>query len=136
MSYQKFIALGNLGRDPELRYTPGGTPVCTVSMAVNRRWKQDGVPKEEVTWLNLEAWGGRAEFLHQYGSKGRKILVEGRIKIDQYEGTDGNTKYFTKIVVSEIQFADSNPNAGENGNAAPAAGPAATPEEVVGDVDF
>lgn len=104
--YQIFVCVGHLGRDPELRYTPQGTAVASGSIATNRRWKKDGELVEEVEWHNLVVWGGRGEFFGNYGRKGRLILVQGHIKTDKYE-KEGETKYFTKVVVDVIQFLDS-----------------------------
>ena len=107
--YQIVVIVGHLGRDMELRYTPNGTAVASGSVATNRRWKQDDELKEEVEWHNLTCWGGRGEFMGQYGKKGRLLLIQGRIKTDRYE-KDGETKYFTKIVVDVVQFLDSPPD--------------------------
>jgi single-strand DNA-binding protein len=86
--YQKILLVGNLGRDPELRYTPAGSPVCNFSLAVNRR-KNDA---DVVTWFRVVAWGSLGESCNTYLSKGRQVLVEGELLAD----TDGNPKVFTR----------------------------------------
>ena len=85
--YQKVIIVGNLGRDPELRYTPQGTPVTTLSVATNRRWTgADGSPQEETVWFRVTAWRQLAETCAQYLTKGRQVLVEGTLTPDRETG--------------------------------------------------
>lgn len=87
MSYQKLIIVGNLGRDPEMRYTPDGTPVTTLSVATNRQWtNRDGSQGEETVWFRVTVWGKSAESCAQYLSKGRQVLCEGRMKPDPETG--------------------------------------------------
>ena len=82
-NFNKVILAGNLTRDPELRYTPKGTAVVKLGMAINRTWKSEtGENKEEVTFVDVEAWDRQAEVIAQYMRKGRPILVEGRLKLD------------------------------------------------------
>jgi single-strand DNA-binding protein len=127
-SFNKVILAGNLTRDPELRYTPKGTAVAKIGLAVNRTWTtESGEKKEEVSFIEVEAWGRQAEVIAQYMKKGRPLLVEGRLKQDTWE--DKNTKQKQsklKVVLEGFSFIDS--NRGEAGSAAPApARPAATP---------
>ncbi len=85
--YQKVVIVGNLGSKPELRYTPQGDAVTTLRVAVNRRWTgQDGQPGEETTWFQVSVWGAQAEACHQYLTKGRLVLGEGRLIPDQASG--------------------------------------------------
>lgn len=85
--YQKIIIVGNLGRDPEMRYTPQGTPVTNLSVATNRKWTgADGTPGEETIWFRVSVWGKQAETCNQYLSKGRQVLVEGRLRPDPATG--------------------------------------------------
>lgn len=86
--YQKVIIVGNLGRDPELRYMPDGTAVTNMSVATNRTWKnrQTGEQEEEVTWFRVSVWGAQAEPCNQYLSKGRRVLVEGALQPDKETG--------------------------------------------------
>ncbi len=87
MSYQKIILVGNLGRDPEMRYTPDGTPVTSFSMAVNRRWtNSDGSQGEETAWFRVTAWRRLAETAAQYLHKGQQVMVDGQLSPDRATG--------------------------------------------------
>lgn len=87
MSYHKVILVGNLGRDPEMRYTPNGTPVTNLSVATSERWTgQDGQQQERTVWWRVSVWGRQAEAVNQYLAKGRQVLVEGRINPDPETG--------------------------------------------------
>lgn len=99
----KVILLGNLGRDPELSYTPGGMAVCKFSIATSKK-KQDGT--EVTSWHRLTAFGKQAEIIAQYVSKGQQLYVEGELSYGQYE-KDGITRYTTDIIVNEISFVGS-----------------------------
>jgi single-strand DNA-binding protein len=100
--------IGNLGKDPETRFTPKGNTVCSFSVAVNRRWKSEGESKEATDWFNIEAWGKLGEICQEYLSKGRLVFIEGRLQTDRYEH-EGETKYFTKVVASQMQILDRKP---------------------------
>ena len=94
--------IGNLGKDPETRFTPNGSKVCTFSLAVNRRWKSgDGTPKEATDWFNIEVWGRLGEICQQYLHKGSRIYLEGRLKTVKYD-QDGENRYFTKVVANQM----------------------------------
>lgn len=86
--YQKVIIVGNLGGDPEMRYMPDGTAVTNFSVATNRRWtdRASGEPREETTWFRVSVWGRQAETANQYLSRGRRVLVEGRLQADSQTG--------------------------------------------------
>lgn len=85
--YQKIIIIGNLGRDPEMRYTPDGRPVTNLSVATNRRWtNQDGSQGEETVWFRVSVWGGQAEPCNQYLAKGRQVFIEGTLSPDPNTG--------------------------------------------------
>lgn len=85
--YQKLTLVGNLGRDPEMRYTPNGKPVTTLSVATNRKWtKDDGTTGEETTWFRVSAWGRMAEVCNEHLAKGAAVLVEGTLKPDPQTG--------------------------------------------------
>ncbi len=85
--YHKVIIVGNLGRDPEMRYTPDGAPVTTFSVATNRRWNNpDGSQGEETIWFRVTCWRRQAEIANQYLKKGSKVLVEGRLQPDKETG--------------------------------------------------
>ena len=120
-SFNRVILAGNLTRDPELRYTPKGTAVAGFSLAVNRTWKtESGESKEEVSFIEIEAWGRQGEVIAQYMRKGRPLLIEGRLKQDTWE--DKNTKQKQsklKVVLESFTFIDSNRS--EGGAGAPAA---------------
>ncbi|MGC9467921.1 MAG: single-stranded DNA-binding protein [Anaerolineae bacterium] len=112
MSYQKVIIVGNLGRDPEMRYTPDGTPVTSFSVATNRRWtNQDGSQGEETCWFRVSAWRRQAEVAAQYLSKGRQVMVEGRMAPDRatggprvWTGRDGTPGASYEITADRIIF--------------------------------
>ena len=105
----KVMLIGNLTRDPELRVTPKGTAICTFSLAVNRKFKDDsGGEREEVTYIDIEAWGKSGENISKYCTKGRPLFVEGRLRLDQWE--DKNTKEKRsrmKVVLENFQFLGS-----------------------------
>ncbi len=106
--------IGYLGRDPEARYTSTGKPYTTFSVAVSRRWKdKDGNAKEDTDWFNIEAWGKLGEICQKYLSKGRLVYLEGPLRTDRYEHDD-QTRYFTKIVVRQMQILDRRPNEEES----------------------
>lgn len=114
-SFNKVILAGNLTRDPELRYTPKGTAVCKISIAVNRTYTSDtGEKKEEVTFVDVDAWARTAEVIAQYLKKGRPILIEGRLKLDQWDDKQSGQKRSRLGVVCEnFQFLDSGGPRGE-----------------------
>lgn len=91
--YQKLVIVGNLGRDPEMRYTPGGQAVTNLSVATNRRYtRSDGEQVEETAWFRVAVWGRQAETVNEYLSKGRQVLVEGRLVPDE----NGNPRTWTR----------------------------------------
>ncbi len=101
-SFNKVILLGNLTRDPELRYTPKGTAVARLGLAVNRSYKTDsGESKEEVTFIDVDAWGKQAELISQYLRKGNPIFIEGRLKLDQWDDKQTGQKKSKLGVVLE-----------------------------------
>ena len=112
MSYQKIIIVGNLGRDPEMRYTPDGTPVTNFSVATNRRWTQaDGSSGEETTWFRVTAWDRQAEIAAKYLHRGRQVMVEGRLRPDKatgsphiWTGRDGEVRASYEITAGRIIF--------------------------------
>jgi len=108
-NFNKVIVAGNLTRDPELRYTPKGTAVARLGMAINRSWKNEtGETKEEVTFVDIDAFGRQAEVVAQYLKKGRPILVEGRLKLDQWEDKNTHQKQSKlKVILESFSFLDS-----------------------------
>src|ERR1700678_2432700 len=121
-SFNRVILAGNLTRDPELRYTPKGTAVVKFGLAVNRTWKDEsGQTKEEVTFVDIDAWGRQAEVIAQYMRKGRPLLVEGRLKLDTWEDKNTHQKQSKlKVTLESFSFIDSNRPEG-GGSAPPAA---------------
>lgn len=133
-SVNKVILIGNLGKDPELKYTPSGAAVTNFSMATTDKWKdKDGNSQERTEWHNIVLWGRQAEVAKEYLSKGRPVYIEGRIQTRTYDDKEGNKRYFTEIVGEKMQFLggrDSAPSGSGGGNAyapANAESPAAAP---------
>ena len=108
-SFNKVILMGNLTRDPELRYTPKGTAVANIGIAVNRRWRNDaGEMQDETTFVDVDAFGRAAETIGQYLKKGRAILIEGRLKFDQWEDKNtGQKRSKLRVVLESFEFMDS-----------------------------
>src|SRR3954470_7146606 len=123
-SYNKVILVGNLTRDPELRYTPKGMAIAKVGLAINRNWtSESGEKKEEVTFVDVDIFGRTAENVAQYMKRGRPILVEGRLRLDQWDDKQTGQKRSRLGVVAEtVQFLGSpsgGGGGGEGGEAAP-----------------
>ena len=137
MSVNKAILLGNLGRDPELRYTPSGKAVATFSLATTERWSgQDGQKNESTTWHNIVVWGKQAEVMKEYLAKGRQVYIEGRIVNRSYDDKDGNKKYISEIVVQNFSFVGSRgDNAGAPRDQSSTAPPDIAPPPGGGDDD-
>ena len=118
MSLNKCMIIGNLGRDPEMRYTPSGQAVTQFTVAVNRNYKdQQGERQEETEWFRVVCWGQQAEFAAEYLRKGAKVYVEGRLQTRQWEGQDGQKRYTTELVANTIQNLERRPreDAGDGG---------------------
>ena len=124
----KVFLIGNLTRDPEMRSTQSGTPVCTFGIAVNRRFKNQQTGQFEVDFFNVVAWRQLAELCSRYLAKGRKVAVTGSIQIRNYEAQDGSKRTSVEIQADEVEFLSANPNGGaSNGEyrSAPTAAPSA-----------
>lgn len=107
-NFNKVLLMGNLTRDVEVRQLPGGGSVANLGIAVNRRFKtQDGQQREEVTFVDCEAWGRTAEVMAQYLAKGRPVFIEGRLRLDQWQDKDGGNRSKLKVIVENFQFVDS-----------------------------
>ena len=123
-SLNKVLLMGNLTRDPELRVTPKGTSICQFSLAINRQFKMEsGETREEVTYIDIEAWGKQGETIAKYVTKGRPLYVEGRLRLEQWE--DKNTKEKRsrmKVVLEQFQFLGDGRGGGAGGGAGPASG--------------
>ena len=108
MSFNKVIVVGNLGRDPEMRYTPQGTPVATFSIASNERRKDRAGEQQDVTtWFRVTVWGKQAETVSKYLSKGRSAYVEGRLHVEEWTDKEGKQRYTLEVNASDVQFLDS-----------------------------
>ena len=116
--FEQLMLIGNLGKDPEMRYTSAGVAVTTFPVAVNRKWtNQDGTPGEETTWFRVTAWRKLAETCSQYLAKGRQVLVVGRVTASAYMGQDGKPKASLEVTAESVRFLG-----GKNGNGVPGAG--------------
>jgi single-strand DNA-binding protein len=105
MSFNKVILVGNLGRDPELRYTPQGTPVCSFSMATNERRKdKTGEMQDQTTWFRVTLWGRQAETASQYLTKGRPVYIEGRLRVEEWTDRDGKPRHTLEVHATDMQF--------------------------------
>lgn len=103
--YQRVVIVGNLGRDPELRYTASGTPVANFPVATNRKWSDsEGNANEETTWFRVSVFGRQAETCNQYLEKGRGVLCEGEIRTSQYEDQQGVTRYSWELRANIVKF--------------------------------
>ena len=126
-NFNKVILAGNLTRDPELRYTPKGVAIAKIGLAINRTWKTEtGEAKEEVTFVDVDAFGRQAEVIAQYMKKGRPFLVEGRLKLDQWEDKNTHQKQSKlKVVLEGFSFIDT--KGGDSSGAPGSARSSATP---------
>jgi len=105
MSVNKVILVGNLGKDPELRYTPSGAAVCTFSLATTEKFKdRSGEMQEKTEWHNIVVWRQLAEICGKYLHKGKQVYIEGRIQTRSYDDRDGNKRYITEIVADQMQM--------------------------------
>jgi single-strand DNA-binding protein len=100
----KAILIGNLGKDPEIRYTPGGMAVANFSLATTENWTKDGQRESRTEWHRIVAFGRLAEICGEYLSKGKQIYVEGKIQTREWEDKDGNKRYTTEIVANQMQM--------------------------------
>jgi len=129
-NFNKVILAGNLTRDPELRYTPKGMAIAKIGLAINRTWKNEaGQTKEEATFVDVDAFGRQAEVIGQYLKKGRPILIEGRLRLDQWDDKQtGQKRSRLGVVLESFQFLDSGNRGDSNGprtrSASTSAGPA------------
>jgi len=127
-NFNKVILAGNLTRDPELRYTPSGKAIAKFGMAINRNWTTDtGEKKEEVTFVDIDSFGRQAEVISQYLKKGRPVLIEGRLKLDQWDDKQsGQKRSRLGVVLESFSFLDSG-NRGEGGGSPDAGAPRSRP---------
>ena len=116
--FSKTIIVGHLGRDPELRYTSGGQPVCSFSVATSRSWTdQSGQPQEKTTWFRVTAWGKLGELCNQYLTKGRLVLVEGEVDASAWSAQTGEPRASLELTARNVRFLG-----GKDGGGAPTSG--------------
>ena len=116
-SVNKAIIVGNLGRDPEIRYTQNNTPVATFSIATTDQWSdRNGEKQERTEWHRIVAWGRLAEICSQYLQKGKQVYVEGRLQTREWEDKDGNKRYTTEIVAKEMKMLSPKGGGAAGGN--------------------
>lgn len=117
-SFNKVILLGNLTRDPEVRYTTGGSAVCDITLAINSQWtdKRSNERKEEVSFIDVTLWGRTAEIAGEYLAKGRPVLIEGRLQQDKWDDKEtGQKRSKLKVVADAMQLLGGKPDAGGPG---------------------
>ena len=137
MTMNKIIVVGNVGRDPEMRYTPNGQAVTSFSVATNYRYTTgEGEQREETEWFNVVTWRQLAERCSQYLQKGRKVYIEGRMQTRSWDDQEGQKRYRTEVIAFDVQFLDSRADreydgapAGE-GEVAPAGAGEVDPDEI------
>lgn len=133
--FQRVEIIGYLGRDPEMRYTPGGAAVCSFSVATSQRWNDAaGVKQERTTWFRVTAWNKLAETCNQYLLKGRLVFVEGTIAAHGWQGQDGALMASLDLTARNVKFLGGGKNAGDQGESADGfaaeEGPSATEDEI------
>ena len=115
-SYNHVTIIGNLVRDPEVKYIPSGTAVCKFSIAVNSKFKSGDEWKEKVCYIDIESWGKTAENMGKYMKKGRSILIDGRLEQERWDDKDGNKRSKHKVVANQVVFLGSGRSDGEQSN--------------------
>jgi single-strand DNA-binding protein len=134
-SFNKIVLMGYLGRDPELRYTPDGTPVCNFSVATTERRKdKSGEFQDHTTWFRVSLFGRQAEVANQYLSKGRQVFIEGALSQREYTDKEGNARTSLEVRGSEIHFIGSRGDEGGAGNEARPTQSAARPTGASGPI--
>ena len=127
--FNKIILIGNLTRDPEMRYTPQGTSVCKFGIAVNRKYRQAEEMKEEVTFINVVVFGKQADTCGQYLNKGSSVLVEGRLQENRWETDEGQKRSRHEVVAQTVRFLSRKQSAGATSTDS-SAGDVSAPEEM------
>jgi single-strand DNA-binding protein len=126
-SLNKVILLGNLTRDPELRYTPNGTPVSTFGLAINRRFRQDDTWRDEVCYVDIVSFGRQAETVTEYLTKGNLAMIEGRLQWRSWETEDGQKRSKHEVIANTVQFLPRSPR--DDNSQAPLDTPSVMPED-------
>ena len=130
--FNRVLLIGNLTRDPELRYTPSNTAVADIGLAVNRTYRDaSGETQEDVTFVDITVWGRSAENCSQYLSKGSPVFVEGRLTLDQWENNEGQRRSKLKVTAQRVDFLGAPGGAGKPDAASPGS---ETPEQILEDV--
>ena len=120
MSLNKCMIIGNLGRDPEMRYTPSGQAVTQFTVATNRNYRdQQGEWQKDTEWFRIVVWGQQAERVAEYLRKGSKVYIEGRIQTRQWEGQDGQKRYTTELIANQVTSLERREREEEGGEAVP-----------------
>ena len=127
-SLNKVLLIGNLTRDPDVRMLSNGRPVCNFGLALNRNYKDaEGNRKEEVTFVDVECYGPRAEAVGRFFTKGRSIFVEGRLKLDQWESKEGEKRSAIRVVLDNFEFVDSKQDGQSTGDRQPSSSSNSSP---------
>ena len=135
MSFNKIIVVGNLGRDPELRYTAQGTPVCSFSMATNERRKdRNGEMQDHTTWFRITLWNRLAETASQYLQKGKQVYIEGRLRVEEYIDRDGKPRHSLEVFATDMHFIGSRGDDAQPSERAASAGASSAPAEPQADL--
>jgi single-strand DNA-binding protein len=135
-SLNKVMIIGNLGADPEMRYTGSGSAVTTFNVATNRQYTtREGEQRDETEWFRVVAWNRLAEICSQYLSKGRQVYVEGRMQTRSWEGQDGQKRYTTELIAQEVQFLGNQRDGGFDGGFDRGAPQLAVGADADGDID-
>lgn len=103
-SLNKIMVIGNVGKEPEMRFTPSGNPVTNFSVATSNRYQRDGEWQEETQWFTVVSWGKLAEICNQFITKGQQIFVEGRLRMREWEGKEAQKRYNLEIIASTVLF--------------------------------
>ena len=113
--YQYTVIIGNVGHDPDMRYTPQGVPVCDFSVAVTRKWKQGDEQREETTWFKVVCWRALAEIASQYVVKGRQVMIAGRVSVDAYTDKQGEARATLELTAQDLQLLGARGDTVEDG---------------------
>ena len=135
-SVNKVILVGNLGKDPDVRFTPNGKAVCKFPLATTDQWTNGDGKQERTEWHNIVVWGKQAETCGQYLAKGRQVYIEGSIRTRQYDDKEGNRRYMTEIIAQRVQFLGGRGGEGSRGASAEEAPPATPPAGEDDDIPF
>ena len=132
----KVMIIGNVGTDPEMRFTPNGNPVTSFRVATSRVFVSEGQRKQETEWFTVTCWNKLAESCNQYLTKGKRAYIEGRLRTRAWEGQDGQKRTQVEIVAERVLFLDRQAAAGTGANGAAGAQDKAMPEEEIGAEDL